>query len=51
MRTVLRMLGAALFQPRCFLVEEMQGRFILALPVGIDNRRHGALSHGPQRQP
>jgi hypothetical protein len=50
MGLVLRMLRAALFQPRCFLLDEMLGRFILALPVGIDNRRHGALGLGPQRQ-
>lgn len=50
MGLVLRMLRAALLQPRCFLVEEMLGRFILALPIGIDNRRHGARSLGPQGQ-
>ena len=27
--------------------EEMLGRFILALPDGIDNRRHGAINLGP----
>lgn len=48
MELILRMLRAALFQPRCFLVDEMLGRFILALPVGIDNCRHGAPGLGPQ---
>jgi hypothetical protein len=42
------MLGSALVQPRSFLVEEMLGRFILALPIGIDNRRHGAMNLGPE---
>jgi hypothetical protein len=48
MRQFLRILGSALVQPRSFLVDEMLGRFILALPVGIDNRRHGALHLGPE---
>jgi hypothetical protein len=43
---VLRMLRAALVQPRCFLVEEMLGRFVLALPIATQNRRHPAMNVG-----